>query len=543
VEFRAGSSAIHHTNMLIDSTRTSRRFDEMDPEPGYNGPLAPDAVYPDGHFLGWTPGQAPPLAPEDMCWRLAPASDLVLQMHLRQTGKPEAVQPAVAFFFSRRPATEIPVMLRLGKQDIDIPAGEARYRIRDSFVLPVDAELRAVQPHAHYLAREISGYAELPDGSTRWLVQITDWDFNWQDVYRYAAPFWLPSGTRLVMEYTYDNSTANVRNPNRPPRRVSWGQQTVNEMGDLWIQVLTRNERDRARLSSEVRAKALREDIVGYRVTLREAPRDPALHESLAKTYLQVGNLDEALRHIEESVRLRPDSAAGQYNLGTALAALGRHQDAIARFADAIRLDADFAYAHNSLGVALHAVGRTREAVERFRRAIEIEPAYANAHNNLGKALEVQGRVDEAIVHYREAMRLESDNMLTRQNFAGALALSGKAAEAVAEYRRIVQARPDSHDAAIRLAWILATHRDPGVRNPQQAVQLAEQGVQSGRRDPITLDVLAAAYACAGRFKEATSTAESALNAATAARADELAEQIRRRLALYRKGLPFHEPR
>lgn len=70
-------------------------------------------------------------------------------------------------------------------------------------------------------------------------------------------------------------------------------------MGDLWIQVLTRNERDRARLGSEARAKALREDIVGYRMMLRDVPGDPALHESLAKSHLQVGNLDEALRHVK----------------------------------------------------------------------------------------------------------------------------------------------------------------------------------------------------------------------------------------------------
>ncbi len=385
VEFRPGSRAVHHSNMQIDRTGTSRRFDDRDPEPGYDGPLSPDAEYPDGHFLGWTPGQLPPLLPDDMCWRLEPGSDLLLQMHMRPTGKPETIQPTVAFLFSDRPATRIPVMLRLGKQDIDIPAGDQRFRARDTYVLPVDAQVQAIQPHAHYLAREIVAFAELPDQSTRWLVHITDWDFNWQDIYRYAEPFWLPRGTRLVMEYTYDNSAANVRNPHQPPRRVTWGQQTTDEMGDLWIQVLARDTRDRVRLAADARDKALREDIAGYQMMLRASPGDAALHESLAKCYLQIGRNDDALRHIEESVRLNPGSAAGRYNLGTALAAQGRQQEAIREFTEALRLDPTLAYAQNSLGVALYTLGRTEEAVGQFRRALEIEPGYRTHTTTLAK--------------------------------------------------------------------------------------------------------------------------------------------------------------
>jgi tetratricopeptide (TPR) repeat protein/mono/diheme cytochrome c family protein len=543
IEFRPGSQVVHHANMLIDRTRTSRRFDDQDPEPGYDGPLPPDAEYPDGHFLGWTPGQAPAFLPEDMCWRLEAGSDLLLQMHLRSSGKPEEVQPEVAFFFSQRPATRIPVMLRLSRQDIDIAAGERSFRVSDAYVLPVDAEVHAVQPHAHYLAREIRAFAELPDGSVRWLVRITDWDFNWQDVYRYASPFWLSAGTRLVMEYSYDNSAGNARNPHHPPRRVLWGQQTTDEMGDLWIQVLTRNDRDRLRLAADARNKALREDIVGHRMMLRSAPGDAALHESLAKSYLQVGELDEALRHIQESVRLKPDSAVGQYNLGTALAALGRRDEAIVRFTEAVRLDPNLAYAHNSLGVSLYALGRASEAVAHFRRAIAIEPAYANAHNNLGKALEGEGELEQAILHYREAIRIQPDNTLTQQNLAGILVRLGKIGEAVGHYRRVLELTPDSANVAGRLAWILATHGDRGIGTPQEAIQLAERAVSAtGRRDAVTLDILGAAYASGGRFDAAIEAAQSALDLALAARADELVRGIQTRLTLYRQHRPYRDP-
>jgi tetratricopeptide (TPR) repeat protein len=543
LEFRPGNRAVHHANIMIDRTRTSRRFDDQDPEPGYTGPLPSDAEYPDGHFLGWTPGQKPALLPDDMCWRLEPGSDLLLQVHLRSSGRPEVIQPAVAFSFSDRAPARIPVMLRLGRQDIDIAAGERSFRVSDSFELPVDAEVHAVQPHAHYLARDVKAFAELPDGSVRWLIHIGDWDFNWQNVYRFVSPFWLPRGARLVMEYTYDNSAANARNPNNPPRAVRWGQQTTDEMGDLWVQVLARSDRDRFSLAARARDKALREDIVGYRTMLRASPDDPALHESLAKIYSQVGRLDDALQHVERSVRLKPDSAAGQYNLGTALAALSRHEQAVRHFTAAVRLDPNLAYAHNSLGVSLFALGRADEAIAHFRRALAIEPAYANAHNNLGRVLEASGAVDDAVVHYREAIRIQPDNVLTLQNLGGALARLGQNGEAVRLLRRGLELSADSAGVAAKLAWVLATQDVGPAGRPDEAIELAERAVAAtGRRDAATLDVLAAALAANGRFDEAIEVAESALGMAAGARARQLALDIRARLALYRQRRPYREP-
>jgi tetratricopeptide (TPR) repeat protein/mono/diheme cytochrome c family protein len=542
LDFRPGNRAVHHANIMIDRTRTSRRFDDQDPEPGYTGPLPPDAEYPDGHFLGWTPGQNPTALPDDMCWRLEPGSDLLLQLHLRSSGRPEAIQPAVALSFSNRAPTRIPVMLRLGRQDIDIAAGERSFRINDTFELPVDAEVQSVQPHAHYLARDVRAFAELPDGSVRGLIHISDWDFNWQNVYRFVSPFWLPRGTRLVMEYTYDNSAENARNPHHPPRPVRWGQQTTDEMGDLWVQVLARSDRDRSSLAARARDKALREDIVGYRTMLRASPDDPALHESLAKIYSQVGRLGDALQQIEQSVHLKPDSASGQYNLGTALAALGRHEEAVRRFTEAVRLDPGLAYAHNSLGVSLFALGRADEAIARFGRALAIEPAYANAHNNLGRALEASGALGDAVVHYREAIRIQPDNVLTLQNLGGALARLGQFGEAVALLRRALELSADSASVAAKLAWVLATQDAAPTGRPEEAIELAERAVAAtGRRDATTLDVLAAALAANGRFDEAIDVLETALGVAAIARADELARDIRVRLALYRQRRPYRE--
>src|SRR5204863_9453162 len=145
--------------------------------------------------------------------RLDAGNDLVVQLHFRPTGRTERIQPSIGLYLTTVPPTRLPAILRLGRQDLDIPPGAGRYRVSDSYVLPVDAEVQAIQPHAHYRAREVRGIATLPDGTTRWLIFIKDWDFRWQHVYRYVAPFMLPRGTTLSVRYTFDNSADNPRNP------------------------------------------------------------------------------------------------------------------------------------------------------------------------------------------------------------------------------------------------------------------------------------------------------------------------------------------
>jgi hypothetical protein len=221
LEFRPCNRVVHHANIRIDRTPASRRFDTEDPAPGDDGLIAHSAGYPDGHFLGWTPGQAAPLLPKGLAWTLEPGADLVVELHMQPSGRSEIVQPSIGFFFGDDPPERTPAMLRLGRQNLDIPAGESRYRSTDSFVLPVDIEVHAVQPHAHYLAREVRGTARLPDGRVQPLIYVRDWDFRWQQFYRYATPFTLPKGTTLSMEFVFDNSAANPRNPSRPPSASS----------------------------------------------------------------------------------------------------------------------------------------------------------------------------------------------------------------------------------------------------------------------------------------------------------------------------------
>jgi len=392
IEFHPGNArVVHHANIRVDRTSATRLLDEADPLPGYEGLMPRSAEYPRGHFLGWTPGQVAPLVSPDLAWPLEPGSDLVVQLHLQPSGAVERVQPTIGFYFSDEPPTRIPTVLRLGSQSIAIAPGEARYVIHDAYTLPVDVDLLALQPHAHYRARDIRGIATLPDGSVRTLIHIPDWDFRWQHVYRLEKPVRLPRGTRLEMSFSYDNSDANARNPVLPPTQVWWGQRSRDEMGDLWFQMVATTNRDRALIDAEVQQKMTAEDVLGYETMLRAAPNDVELHDDVAVLYLGMNRAEDAVRHFQASAALQPASAAAQFNLGTALMMSGRAED----------------------------------AVTALRAATTRRPDYALARNNLGRALLMEGRTGEAIAELQEAARLDRTDTSTLFNLSEAYASAG----------------------------------------------------------------------------------------------------------------------
>ena len=414
IEFQPGNArVVHHANMRIDRTAATRSLDAADPLPGYDGLMPRSAEYPEGHFLGWTPGQVAPLVPPDLAWPLEPGSDLVVQLHMQPSGAVESVRPSVAFFFSDQPPARTPTILRLGSQGIDIPPGERAHVIRDSYTLPVDVDVLAVQPHAHYRAREITGTATLPDGRTQTMMLIRDWDFRWQHVYREVEPIPLPKGTVLSMAYTYDNSVYNPRNPELPPARVFWGQRSKDEMGDLWFQLLARSDRDRAALVQDVQQKMTGEDVIGLETMLKVTPDDAELHDDAAVLYLGLGRAADAVRHFGESVRLRPQAASAHYNLGTALAVAGRLDEAAAAYQRALAIDPVYARARANLGAVRLQQGRVADAVATLEEAVGLDPGNVEALNMLSVGYAEQGDVDRALATIARALAIAPAGPMT----------------------------------------------------------------------------------------------------------------------------------
>src|SRR5262245_27362514 len=542
LEFRPGSPAVHHANLFVDTTSASRRLDDADPAPGYEGLIPFSAAFPEGQILAWTPGQVPTLSPPGMAWRLVPGSDLLVQLHLQPTSSPVRLHPVVGLFFTNQAPTIVPTALRLGRQDIDIAPGDADYRTSDSYRLPVDVQIQALQPHAHARAHQVRLTAELPDASRRTLIAIDDWDSHWQDVYRFAQPFWLPAGTRLVTEFTFDNSAANRRNPDTPLKRVSWGVTASDEMGHAWIQVLTRSEADRRALAADFRNKQLDEDIVGYETRIRLRPDDPTLRDDVALLYLAANNPDPAIRHFEASERLRPESAAASNNLGTALEAAGRLGEAERRYRRAIEQNPDYVIARNNFARILTTQGKLADATDQYRAVVRLSPDSVDAQNNFGNILLARGFDKEAAAPLEHALQLNPNHPEAHFNLARLLVRRGDDRNAVAHFRQALALRQEWPSCLASLAWILGTHMGRSADERREAVALATRAVSlSARQDSFALDALAAAYAATGNFTDAIETARAAVERASAQGLDALGADIEKRLAGYKRGTAYIE--
>jgi mono/diheme cytochrome c family protein len=244
---------VHHVLFAYDSSDASRKLDGGDGRPGYASSMAPIGLVggsaSTGGLGGWAVGAPAFVMPEGHAMRLPKASDFILQTHFHLSGKPEIERTRVGLYFAdKAPETtlmDIPLPPLFGfGAGLTIPAGVRDYTLNDSFTLPVDVKAHGLYAHAHYIAREIRATATLPDGTTRPLIWIRDWDFNWQDPYIYKAPVLLPAGTRLDVRFVYDNSADNPRNPSVPPRTVQWGEDTFDEMASLTLLVVPVREEE-----------------------------------------------------------------------------------------------------------------------------------------------------------------------------------------------------------------------------------------------------------------------------------------------------------
>ncbi len=248
VEFRPGNrKVVHHALFFLDSTGAGRRRDAQDEAPGYAS-YGGIGIVPTGGLGGWAPGANARVLPAGHFRPIAAGSDLVMQVHYHPSGKPETDRSKVGIHFVKGPATKQVYGLALRSRKIDIPPGAVDHRVSTSLELPVAVTALGIAPHMHQVGRQMKVTATLPDGEVRPLIWIKDWDFNWQGQYGFAEPVRLPAGTRLDLEAIYDNSTGNPRNPSDPPKRVTWGEQTTDEMCLCGIQVTTDRPGDYLRL-------------------------------------------------------------------------------------------------------------------------------------------------------------------------------------------------------------------------------------------------------------------------------------------------------
>lgn len=248
--------------------------------------------------------------------------------------------------------------------------------------------------------------------------------------------------------------------------------------------------------------------IACFHISLKIKPDYPKSENDLGKAlFIKNGNIAEARAHFEKALKFAPGMPEANINLGNLLLRTGHVDEAIAHYKTALELLPDSAAAHNGLGDANLEQGKWDDALAEYQQSLELQPGLPQAADNIGNVLLHKGRVNEAISYYQKALQID----------------------------------PDYVPSLNSLAWLLAT-ADSSVRNGAKAVELAENANRlSGGDKPGILYTLAAAYAEAGRFPDATATAEHALSLATAAHDTVMVNALNMELKLYRARMPYHQ--
>ncbi len=296
---------------------------------------------------------------------------------------------------------------------LDIPAGQKDFVVTDKFTLPVDVDLLAIYPHAHYLGKDIQASATLPDGTKKDADPHSALGPELAGGLSLCRAGAFAEGHTVAMRYVYDNSEDNPLNPNHPPVRVRAGNRSSDEMCHLWLQVLPVNfdpaqgdprmllQEALARHNVEKRSCRLRSALQprGHAASKRQAgrcdrkstrsrsvfaPKMPSRTTRWAGALLASGEPDKAVAYLSRALKTRPDYFDAHYNLGNALASQNDFAGASGAISDLpCNCSPGDADAEANLGSALAEMGRFSEAKTHFERALQINPNHSLAKENL----------------------------------------------------------------------------------------------------------------------------------------------------------------
>jgi len=268
-----------------------------------------------------------------------------------------------------------------------------------------------------------------------------------------------------------------------------------------------------------------------------------------ALTYRQAGVYHDFETLWEAVLSRNPGAWLPHHSLGNWLANQGRDQEAAEHYQAAVRLNPDDFQAYNNLGLMLSHLGQDDDASANFERALAINPDYALARQNLVSQYKRRGRPllgsddDEARRYYLRVTQLAPADAEAHYGLGLALLDLNEVAQAVDELQQAVTLRPDLDEPHDALARILATRAPSDGGDPNRALREAERACAlTAYRDGRRLDTLGLAYASAGRFAEAVTTEEKALQRIGAIASPDVVAQLQTHLTLFRAGKPYRAP-
>jgi hypothetical protein len=237
MEFRPGNKRIvHHTLIWEDTTGDAAAADALTPEYGYSGSAGAAGNLSQQQLPGFVPGAAPVIYSNGITQTLHAGSDLKLQMHYAPSTVDETDSSSINIFFESPTANRIlqtyiflPLPSVLTNGPFIIPANQTK-EFHGTLTVPFDVSLYSIAPHSHLLGTHWKAYAVKPTGDTIPLIDIPEWDFNWQGSYQFQHLIKIPAGSVVHAFGGYDNTINNINNPNNPPQAITWGEGTRDEM-------------------------------------------------------------------------------------------------------------------------------------------------------------------------------------------------------------------------------------------------------------------------------------------------------------------------
>lgn len=328
-------------------------------------------------------------------------------------------------------------------------------------------------------------------------------------------------------------------------------------------------------LARALESKGRTEEAIEHlRLAVQHNPEALPARLRLANLLLARGDKQQAVELLRQAAQQDSGDAEAQVELGRALVLAGQRQTAMDVYRRALEIDPKYADAHSDLASLLASEGDVDTALRHLRRALEITPRHARAHANLGIIRARQGRMEEAVSHFEQAARLDPGDLVARVNLSAALSSEGRYDEAAENLRAAVEQHPDNAPAHYRLAialanlgdiqsaldhfrsaaeirpdwlpplqtlaWLLATHPSPDVRNADESVKYGQLALEiAGGQNAAILDALAAGHALAGDYQRAAVLAEEAIEVLIKEGKQQQAGEVRRRLDLYQQGKPY----
>ena len=280
--------------------------------------------------------------------------------------------------------------------------------------------------------------------------------------------------------------------------------------------------------------------VTCYRRALEIFPDLAPAHNNLGLILRSQGKLDQAVSHFRHAVDYRADFAAARQNLADTLRFQGKLDQAHRQYAQLLQIEPGNISARCDLAGVLAVQGKTDQAINIYHQILRTHPQYSPAHYFLAVILQSQGKIDQAISRFRRALDSNPRHAPTLYNLGVLLRAQGKLDQAVTYFKQALQIHPDWPVALNTTAWILATHPDSAIHDPETAIPFALRAAElTKNNNPMILDTLAAAYAAAGQFELACQTAQQAL---ALPNSDQLRDEIAHRLTLYQQNKPFHAP-